>query len=236
MTDAVAIVVPCYNEAEAISKVAEKYGSLGKVIVVDDGSRDGSAQRASESAWKVLSHPRNLGYVPALQTGILFAREQGFRYVVTADGDGQHEADDVARAIQLLQDGFELVVPYRKRLQRFGEYVFAFVGRIFWGIRDPLCGLKGYSSKVLSGIEQFERWPSIGSDLALMSVRSGFSVAQFPIATAPRIGKSRFGSGMRANVKIIHAAYLAVVGRKMVRSFAADELKRGKSSSRIFAS
>jgi polyprenyl-phospho-N-acetylgalactosaminyl synthase len=95
-------VIPAYNEAAQIGQVVQSLAPLGiQVVVVNDASRDHTAQAAS-AAW-VVSHPINLGQGAALQTGISFALAQGAQRIVTFDADGQHRPED----IQVLWDRME---------------------------------------------------------------------------------------------------------------------------------
>lgn len=90
------VVIPLYNEA---TMIAEVVGGLREhfthIVCVDDGSRDGSAERAAAAGATVVRHPVNLGQGAALQTGIEFAlSHDDAAYVVTFDADGQHRVSD----------------------------------------------------------------------------------------------------------------------------------------------
>lgn len=97
------VVVPAYREAEVI---AETVGALvarfPKVVVVDDGSPDQTAERACRAGATVLRHSFNLGQGAAVQTGITYALEQGARYVATFDADGQHSGADLQKMLAVL--------------------------------------------------------------------------------------------------------------------------------------
>lgn len=101
------VVVPAYNEGTAITPVlTDLQKQPYNVIVVDDGSRDDTAQRALEFPVVVLRHLCNLGQGAALQTGITFAlRFTTTEYIVTFDADGQHDVADVARLLEPLRAG-----------------------------------------------------------------------------------------------------------------------------------
>jgi len=91
------VVIAAYNEARVIARVIADVGSAGhRVIVVDDGSRDGTGDVAAAAGATVIRHPVNLGQGAALQTGIDFALAQGAEIIVTFDADGQHRASDIA--------------------------------------------------------------------------------------------------------------------------------------------
>jgi len=98
------VVVPAYNEARVVAGVvAELKPDAHRIVVVDDGSSDSTAEMAAECGAVVLRHPINLGQGAALQTGIEFALARGAELIVTFDADGQHRTADVARLIDALE-------------------------------------------------------------------------------------------------------------------------------------
>jgi glycosyltransferase involved in cell wall biosynthesis len=98
------VVVPAYNEARVIAEViAGLKPDAHRIVVVDDGSSDSTAEMAAECGAAVLRHPINLGQGAALQTGIEFALARGAELIVTFDADGQHRTADVARLIDALE-------------------------------------------------------------------------------------------------------------------------------------
>src|SRR5690349_3811964 len=103
-TKRICVVIPAYNEAEVIGQVVAKLARLNhQLVVVDDGSNDGTGTAAAAAGAMVVRHPINLGQGAALQTGIDFALSEGANVIVTFDGDGQHCAADVAVLIEALQ-------------------------------------------------------------------------------------------------------------------------------------
>src|SRR5215831_11163821 len=91
----VLIVVPVFDEAGTVGAVVAAAREYGPVLVVDDGSRDGSAEIARRAGAEVIRHPRRRGKGEAILTGIAAARERGAAAVVTLDGDGQHRPSDL---------------------------------------------------------------------------------------------------------------------------------------------
>ena len=90
------VIVAAYNEAAAIARVVtDLKRSRYQVVVIDDGSTDGTARIASAAGATVIKHPLNLGQGAALQTGIDYALSQAAEVVVTFDADGQHRASDI---------------------------------------------------------------------------------------------------------------------------------------------
>lgn len=97
------VVMPVYNEAEVLPGVlAGILGHVGRVVCVDDGSRDGSAALARRAGAVLVQHPINLGQGAALQTGFEYAlRDPGMRWLITFDADGQHRVEDAMAMLEL---------------------------------------------------------------------------------------------------------------------------------------
>lgn len=101
------IVIAAYNEVNSIGGVLAELSQLPcRIVVVDDGSTDGTHQAALEHPVAVLRHTVNLGQGAALQTGISYVlRQPGARVIVTYDADGQHDPQDITRLIAPLAEG-----------------------------------------------------------------------------------------------------------------------------------
>ena len=92
-----AVIIPCFNEARNIAELVRSVRLfLPNVIVVDDGSTDGTSEKAARAGAAVVRHDRNLGKGTALRSGCRQAREQGFQWALMMDGDGQHAPEDIA--------------------------------------------------------------------------------------------------------------------------------------------
>jgi len=102
----ITVVIPAYNEAEAVGVVVAELVERGhRVIVVDDGSRDATAHAAKRNGAIVLRHSVNRGQGAALQTGIAYAIRNRAEHIVTFDSDGQHAAEDVDALVAPLLAG-----------------------------------------------------------------------------------------------------------------------------------
>lgn len=205
-----AAVLPAFNEANTIAGIVRGVAPFAIPIVVDDGSSDDTAVLAESAGAVVVRHPFNQGYDAALQSGLFKAIELGFEYAVTLDADGQH-APDILEAFKVeLLSGADLVVGERDRHQRFAEMLFGLVGSLLWGMRDPLCGMKGYKLVHLKKVGVFDSYRSIGTEFALRCARSGMDVRCVPVPTRDRQGVSRFGAGLRPNLRILRALLLGL--------------------------
>jgi glycosyltransferase involved in cell wall biosynthesis len=98
------VVIAAFNEEPVIGRVVgDVVRVYPNVVVVDDGSSDLTADKASAAGAAVVRHPINLGQGAALQTGIHFALSRNARYLVTFDADGQHRVGDIAALVEALQ-------------------------------------------------------------------------------------------------------------------------------------
>ncbi|MGH9437103.1 MAG: glycosyltransferase family 2 protein [Terriglobia bacterium] len=97
------VVIPAYNEAQSVGAVVASLRAEGyRVVVVDDGSTDETAEIARSAGAIVLRHDLNLGAGGALQTGITFSLESGARFICSFDADGQHCTGDIAKMLNCL--------------------------------------------------------------------------------------------------------------------------------------
>ena len=101
--DDVWVLMAAYNEAAVIAGVVADARGFGyRVVVVDDGSQDGTGDLAAGAGALVIRHPINLGQGAALQTALDFSLARGAQFIVTFDGDGQHRGCDIAGLIDAL--------------------------------------------------------------------------------------------------------------------------------------
>ena len=95
------IIIPTYNNCRTVADVAQCALTVcGDVIVVNDGSTDGTADVLKDVDVTVLTHDRNRGKGKALKTGLMYARGKGFTHAVTIDADGQHYPEDIPVLIE----------------------------------------------------------------------------------------------------------------------------------------
>jgi glycosyltransferase involved in cell wall biosynthesis len=211
-SDLAAIIIPAYNEEKTIAVVIEKVKPFGTVIVVNDASKDGTAALANKAGVVVVSHSANKGYDGALNSGFLKADELGCRYAITFDADGQHEASIIERYLDLLQNqNYDLVLGIRPKKARISEDIMGIYFRFRFGIKDILCGMKGYNMSLYKRNGCFDHIKSIGAELAMISVKSKCRFIQVPVPIYHRIGKARFGNVIKSNMRIIKALFKVIM-------------------------
>jgi glycosyltransferase involved in cell wall biosynthesis len=99
-------VIAAYNEEPVIRSVVSGVRSkFPNVIVVDDGSSEGTGREAADVGALLITHPINLGQGAALQTGITYALHRNAKYIVTFDADGQHSVEDVDSMLDVMDTG-----------------------------------------------------------------------------------------------------------------------------------
>jgi glycosyltransferase involved in cell wall biosynthesis len=204
----VAIVIPALNEAATIAGVVERASASGTPIVVDDGSRDGTSAIAAASGADVVRREACGGYDAAMNAGFARASELGCDVVITMDADGQHDAALLQRFIEEIDRGADVVVGIRDRRARVAEHAFAWLSRLMWGIRDPLCGMKAYRIGVYRELGHFDSYTSIGTELALFAAARGYRITQIPVPIGTRHDQPRFGRRFSANRRIFRALWM----------------------------
>jgi polyprenyl-phospho-N-acetylgalactosaminyl synthase len=192
-SDRVYVVIAAYNEATVITRVVSEVKRAGyTAIVVDDGSRDRTAEIAFAFGAAVIRHPVNLGQGAALQTGIDYALAHGAEFVVTLDGDGQHRAGDIAPLIDALveeQADFALgsrfldqapKLPLLRHLLLRAATVFT---RMSTGLQltDTHNGLRAMTRSGAACIRLRQNRMAHASELLTQIARSGLRYAERPV-------------------------------------------------------
>ncbi|MDB9938767.1 glycosyltransferase family 2 protein [Candidatus Thioglobus sp.] len=205
-----AIIIPAYNEGDTIKNVVCAVVQYGVPIIIDDGCTDQTAQIAIEAGAEVVSHDSNLGYDAALNSGFLCAHKKGCDFAITMDADGQHNPNLLPVFIDALDDGTDVIIGVRDKMQRFSEHVFGFISGLLWGIRDPLCGMKAYRMELYSSLGHFDSYGSVGTEMAIYAAREHKTIVQIPVLTCDRTDAPRFGQILDSNWRILKALYHAL--------------------------
>lgn len=194
----VCAVIPTYQNAKTLLKVvADVHRVVDTMFVVDDGSNDGTAAlldkaTGNERPEKVLTHPKNCGKGAALKTGLTYARQQGFRYAVTVDADGQHRADDIPALLKAVEEEPDALAIGSRGLQhenmpakstfanRFSNFWFAL--QTLQRLPDTQSGLRVYPLRRLHGL----RWMSARYEaeltLLVFSAWAGVKLLPVPVS------------------------------------------------------
>ena len=99
------VLIPCYNEEITIASMVIKSSKyVDKVVVIDDGSTDETGPIAERVGAIILSHGKNKGKSQAILTGFQYALDHGYDYIITIDGDGQHNPDEIPLLLKDLDE------------------------------------------------------------------------------------------------------------------------------------
>jgi glycosyltransferase involved in cell wall biosynthesis len=212
-----AVVIPAYREEATIGPVVTAAMHYGDVLVIDDCSPDATGERAAAAGATVVRNDANRGYDGTLTRGLQEADARHFTHVVTMDADGEHDPRTLALfRTKLLDEDYPLVLGYRPHKQRFAEIMMGWYLRARFGVRDILCGMKGYRLSDCRGAGGFDFHDSVGTGLAIHVLRRKIRFAQVPVSGTPRVDAPRFDRLLRANMRIF-AAFLRFVRQDLGR-------------------
>jgi polyprenyl-phospho-N-acetylgalactosaminyl synthase len=214
------IVVAAYNEAAVIAEVVgELLFTYPRVVVVDDGSADGTAAVAREAGAIVLHHSLNRGQGAALQTGFDYCLRHGARYAVTFDADGQHRMEEIALLLEPLRSGradvalgsrFTGKAPDMPRSRRLVLRLGVLFTRVVSGARlsDTHNGLRALSRRALAQVRITQDRMAHASELIDQIVRSGLPYVEVPVTIRYTPYSRAKGQRLSGSVKIV-ADYLS---------------------------
>jgi glycosyltransferase involved in cell wall biosynthesis len=195
----VSVVIPAYNEADVIGEVVGALAAAAtwhEIIVVDDGSHDATASRASAAGAAVVRHPYNKGNGAAVKSGI---RKATGEFVLIIDGDGQHPPDD-ARRIALRLGEYDMVIGARSastqatHARRAGNGALTWLASYLTGrhIPDLTSGFRGARREYLCEfIHLLPNGFSTPTTTTLAFIKAGYNVAFEPVEARSRIGQSK---------------------------------------------
>jgi glycosyltransferase involved in cell wall biosynthesis len=187
----VGVAIPAFQAAPSVGDVVRRTRALmPDVLVVDDGSRDGTADAARAAGAEVVSHPVNRGKGAALVTAfrVLFAR--GCEAVVTVDADGQHLPEEIPKLMEAARGGASLVLGTRDHLFREMVPARRLANRlssvaISWAAGRPLSdvqtGFRLYARPLLEATGFRESRFDAESAVVIRAARLGFTIATVPV-------------------------------------------------------
>jgi len=189
----VVAAIPAFNEEKSIAKVivgALRY--VHKVVVVDDGSQDMTAEIAEKLGAFVVRHERNMGKGAALKDCFEIARQVGADVLVTLDGDGQHDPDDIPRLIDtVMQNEVDIAIGSRflgntdmPSYRRFGNKALDFMTRRAGSVpvSDTQSGFRAYSKKALKKTTFTTNGMGVDSEILLRARTMGLTAREVPIS------------------------------------------------------
>ncbi len=210
----VLIVMPAFNEAATIGRVIRSVRVIAPgadILVVNDGSSDATAYLARKAGAVVVSHPFNMGYGVACQTGFKYARRHDYDYVVQMDADGQHEPRYILDLLAaVMEPHVDVALGSRwlglkkyegPLLRKFGKFFFGFMAAQLTRheVTDPTTGFQALTREGVqfycSNVYPVD-YPD--ADVIIMLDRAGFKVKEVPVVMyLNETGQSMHGGLLR---------------------------------------
>jgi glycosyltransferase involved in cell wall biosynthesis len=195
-------LIPAFNEAPHIASVVERTRQhVAEVVVIDDGSGDETAELARAAGATCLQSSKNCGKASALRTGIAFARDRKFPYVITLYGDGQHLPEDIPVMIRVAEEtGADLVIGTRSfdrarmpRPRYFSNVIGSRLASALVGheIQDSQSGFRLFRLDKLDGAKLRSRCYELEMEILIKMARSGCTIAHAPVRTVYDDGQAR---------------------------------------------
>lgn len=210
-------IVPAYNEEKNIGSVVRSlFRHVDQVVVVDDCSRDRTADEAKAAGAVVLVHEINRGQGAALETGHTYARQAGAKYVIHFDGDGQFSVDDIRPALEHLQKhnadillGSRFLdarsnVPWLKKY--FLHPIAKIINRLFGGLylSDVHNGFRVLSRRALDHIEINQDRMAHATEIPYLVRKHNLAYVEFPV----KVTYKEYGQSGLSGIAIVKDLFL----------------------------
>ena len=190
----ICVLIPCFNEARHIRRVASATRPFAStVLVVDDGSTDATSSEAAAAGAQVLRLPRNQGKGAALKAGFAWAAEQHFAAAITLDGDGQHDPAEIQAFFDAYDQGAcDIVIGNRMtdtrampRLRRWtnrltSAAISRLAGQRLW---DTQCGFRLIAIETWNKLKLEGRRYELETEVLIRAARAGARIEQVKVAT-----------------------------------------------------
>lgn len=188
------VCIPAFNEEKTIEEIVKKSLKYSdKIIVCDDGSTDETAKIARNSGAQVISHEKNEGYGTSIITLFDAARKENADIMITLDGDGQHNPDQIPLLVDALTEhNVDVVIGSRfldqstkhPGYRKHGIKIITSASNLGtdFKVSDSQSGFRAYSKNAIDSIHPTETGMSVSTEILLKISNKGLSVAEVPIS------------------------------------------------------
>ncbi|MBU4376417.1 MAG: glycosyltransferase family 2 protein [Candidatus Omnitrophica bacterium] len=190
----VGILIPAYNESEHMGGLVRTLRGMGfDPIVIDDGSKDNTAEKAKEAGAKVIKHEKNLGKGEALKAGFAAAIKDDYDAAIIMDGDAQHSPNDIEKLIKTAEKNPGAMIignrmsnprnmPFARKLtNRFMSLLVSGICR--QRIPDSQCGFRLIRKNLLKNLKIDSSRFEVESEILIRASARGVKIISVPIET-----------------------------------------------------
>ncbi|HGE71214.1 TPA: glycosyltransferase family 2 protein [Candidatus Poribacteria bacterium] len=213
----ICIIIPGYNESRSIGKVvANARKIIDDIVVIDDGSKDNTAQIAQDAGAYVIKHEVNKGKGAALRTGFQYAIDHSYDAVITMDSDGQHDPDDIPNFLYSLDKiGSGIIIGTRMGdistmplIRRCTNKLTSFTASMIahQKIEDSQSGFRLITTDVLKTVKLETAGFETESEILIKASKAGFRIISVPIKTIYGEEKSKI-KPMRDTYKFLRLLF-----------------------------
>ena len=221
-------VIPAYNEAENIEKVLKeikKDVDYADILVINDCSKDNTSEIVRKNGVKCIDNVFNMKYAMAVQTGIKYAYQNNYDYVIQFDADGQHiakEAEKLYNRIKTTNSDIIIGSRYLEKtgypcpfFRRIGTKIFEKIIKLFCRkkIVDPLSGFQCLNKRVIERYSKIGNYPEFpDANLVIEMLLSGYKIEEVPVKMRLReAGESMHGGIIKPIKYMIEQLYTCLL-------------------------
>lgn len=225
--DKILFVIPAYNESENIEKVLKEIKedvNYADILVINDCSKDNTKEIVESNNVKCITNIFNMRYAMAVQTGIKYAYQNNYDYVIQFDADGQHIAKEAEKLYKTIkEEKCDIVIGSRylkdmgypcPAFRRFGTKIFEGLIKLFCNkkIADPLSGFQCINNRVIKRYAEMGKYPEFpDANLVIEMLREGYEIKETPVRMRLReAGESMHGGIIKPIKYMINMFYTII--------------------------
>lgn len=220
-------IIPAYNEEATIGNVIRRITlsiPQADILVVNDGSKDSTSKKSMEAGAKVIDLPFNLGIGGAMQTGYIYAKENGYDIAVQVDADGQHDPGFIKDLLEpILENSADVVVGSRYiNKTEYKSPVFRRMGMIFFSFlvstlanqkfKDTTSGFRAVNKNVIDFFSNCYPVDYPEVDVLVRLKKNNFKIIELPVKMLERQGGKSSITTLRSMYYMIKVSLSLIIG------------------------
>lgn len=225
--DKILFVIPAYNEAENIEKVLKeikKDASFADILVLNDCSKDNTEEIVRKNNVMCINQIFNMKYAMNVQTGIKYAYENDYDYVIQFDADGQHIAKEAVKLLETIKrTNADIVIGSRYLkdmgypcpfMRRLGTKIFETMIKVFCKVRiaDPLSGFQCLNKKVIAYYSKMGNYPEFpDANLVIEMLLQGYKIEEIPVKMRLRESGESMHGGIIKPIKYMVNMFYTII-------------------------